>query len=96
MIRLMMAQNDIAVANEGLREWTFTAEKRKITRQNGGRLYYGRMLMSHVIEALKVIKEIQNDPRLSAAVQQCDIKTRQSFAAVSENDGLQRTETPSE
>ncbi len=64
----MMAQNDIAVANEGLREWTVTTEQKKLARQNGGRLYYGRMLMSHIYEALKIIKDIQNNTRLWAAV----------------------------
>jgi hypothetical protein len=82
IVRLMMAQNDIAVANEGLREWTVTTEQKKLARQNGGRLYYGRMLMSHIYEALKIIKDIQNNTRLWAAVQKCDVKTRESFAAV--------------
>ena len=64
VVRLMMALNDIAMANEGLGEWTFTQEPRKLARQNGGRLYYGRMLMAHVYEALSIIEEIQNIPRL--------------------------------
>jgi hypothetical protein len=42
----MMVQNDIAIANEGLGEWTDTKVQKKLARQNGGRLYYGRMLMS--------------------------------------------------
>src|SRR5262245_25486108 len=37
VVRLMMALNDIAMANEGLGEWTVTQEPRKLARQNGGR-----------------------------------------------------------
>jgi hypothetical protein len=37
ILRLMMAMNDIALANEGLREWAGTTDPRKVHRQNGGR-----------------------------------------------------------
>jgi hypothetical protein len=30
--RLMMVQNDIAIANEGLGEWTNTTEQKKLAR----------------------------------------------------------------
>jgi len=82
IVRLMMAMNDIALANEGLSEWTGTTDPRKVYRQNGGRLYYGRMLMAHIYEALSIIEDIQQDTKLRAAVQQCEAKTRSSFDAV--------------
>jgi hypothetical protein len=82
IVRLMMAMNDIAMANEGLGEWTETTDPKKVHRRNGGRLYYGRMLMAHVFEALSIIEDIQNDPKLRKAVEQCDDKTRSSFDAV--------------
>jgi hypothetical protein len=79
VLRLMMALNDIAMANEGLREWTVTEERRKQARQNGGRLYYGRMLMAHVYEALSIIEDIQDSAKLKAQVDACDPATRSSF-----------------
>lgn len=82
LIRLMMALNDLAMANEGLGEWTTTKERRKLARQNGGRLYYGRMMMAHVYEALSIIECIQNSPKLKALVDECDPETRSSFDAV--------------
>jgi hypothetical protein len=82
VVRLMMALNDIAMANEGLGEWTFGQERKKLARQNGGRLYYGRMLMAHVYEALSIIKDIQDNPKLRALVDACDPETRLSFDAV--------------
>jgi hypothetical protein len=78
----MMVQNDISIANEGLREWTDTTQQKKLARQNGGRLYYGRILMSHVFEALSIIKDIQNSAQLRSAVHKCDAETRKSFATV--------------
>jgi hypothetical protein len=82
IVRLMMAMNDIALANEGLSDWTNTTDRRRLPRQTGARLYYGRMLMAHVFEALSIIEDIQRDASLQAAVQQCDDKTQSSFNAV--------------
>jgi hypothetical protein len=84
VIRLMMALNDIAIANEGLGDWTFTTERKKLARQDGGRLYYGRMLMAHVFEALSIIQEIEGTPKLKALVQACDRATQSSFDAVAD------------
>jgi hypothetical protein len=58
VVRLMMTLNDMEMADVGLREWTTTQERRKLFRQ-GGRIYYLRMLMGHLYEALSIIKEIQ-------------------------------------
>src|SRR5712692_7478398 len=82
IVRLMMALNDIAMANEGLGEWTVTTERKKLARQNGGRLYYGRMLMSHVFEALRIIKDIQKSDNFKSVIQNCDAETRTSFDVV--------------
>lgn len=51
------------MANEGLGDWTGTTDRRKVYRENGGRLYFGRMLMAHVYEALSIIENIQKDPQ---------------------------------
>jgi hypothetical protein len=82
VVRLMMALNDIAMANEGLGEWTVTQERRKLARQNGGRLYYGRMLMAHVYEALSIIEDIQVSSKLKMLVDACDPATQSSFDRV--------------
>src|SRR5262249_37774491 len=49
---------------------------------NGGKLYYGRMMMAHVYEALHIIEEIKGSAQLRAAVDRCDSKTGASFNAV--------------
>jgi hypothetical protein len=80
IVRLMMALNDLAIANDGLSEWT--DNPKRLDRQQGGRLYYGRMLMSHVFEALEIIKDIQRSSNLKRAIENCDGETRASFDAV--------------
>ena len=69
----MMALSDIVMANDGLREWT--VNPKMLDRQQGGRLYYGRMVMSQVFEALETIKEIQKNNNLKRVVENCDPET---------------------
>ena len=78
----MMAMNDLGVANSTLAEWEGTKDRKKDARRNGGKLYYGRMMMAHVYEALHIIEEIKNSTQLKATVDRCDSKTRASFDAV--------------
>jgi hypothetical protein len=78
----MMAMNDIGVANDALQEWDQTESRKKKARQNGGKLYFGRMQMAHVYEALLIIKEISETASLLQAVERCDSRTRRSFEVV--------------
>jgi hypothetical protein len=82
VVRLMMAMNYLGVANSALAEWDQTKDRKKDARRHGGKLYYGRMLMAHVYEALHIIEEIKNSTHLKATVNRCDSKTRASFDAV--------------
>lgn len=82
VLRLMMAMNDIGVANDALQEWDQTENRKKQSRQNGGKLYFGRMQMAHIYEALLIIEEIANSKSLMAAIERCDNRTRGSFEAV--------------
>jgi hypothetical protein len=66
----------------GLSDWTFTENSKKLARQNGGRLYFGGMLMAHVFEALSIIKDIQDGAKLMTLVDACDPQTLSSFNAV--------------
>jgi hypothetical protein len=79
VLRLMMAMNDIGVANDALQEWDQTENPKKKARQNGGRLYFGRMQMAHIYEGLLIVEDISKTSKLKAAVDRCDTKTRRSF-----------------
>src|SRR5262245_60197250 len=82
LLLLMMAMNDLGVANSALYEWDHTDDPKKRARQNGGKLYFGRMQMAHVYEALLIIQAIKANPRLMTAVKRCNQKTQASFDAV--------------
>jgi hypothetical protein len=82
VLRLMMAMNDIGVANDALQEWDQTQSRKKKARQNGGKLYFGRIQMAHIYEALLIIEEIKQTASLVRAVERCDIRTQRSFEAV--------------
>jgi hypothetical protein len=82
LLRLMMAVNDISLANAALKEWDETEDPRKRARKDGGKLYYGRMQMGHIYEALLIIKDIKERPSLRGYVDRCDPRTIASFARV--------------
>jgi hypothetical protein len=83
VLRLMMAMNDIGVANDALQEWDQTQSRKKKARQNGGKLYFGRIQMAHIYEALLIIEEIKQTASLVRAVERCDIRTQRSFDSLS-------------
>ena len=73
-----MAVNDLGLVNNALYEWNTSTEKRKIVRRSGGRMYFVRVEMAHLFEALGIIKEIRDTPGAdgsSRKVQQKDTKT---------------------
>src|SRR5215467_2630343 len=82
VLRLMMAMNDIGVANDALQEWDTTENPKRKLRRDGGKLYFGRMQMAHIHEALLIVKEMKQTPSLKRLVERCDAKTRRSFDVV--------------
>ncbi len=82
VLQLMMAMNDIGIANDALQEWDQTQDPKKKVRQDGGKLYFGRMQMAHIYEALLIIDEITKTKSLMEAVGRCDKRTQVSFNVV--------------
>jgi hypothetical protein len=81
-VRLMMALNDMSLANDSLTQWHTEQPRNRRGRQTGAKMYFLRVLISHTFEALEIIKEIRDTPELAKAVEQCDAQTQTSFAAV--------------
>jgi len=75
----MMALNDLSLADDGLGRWEQEANPRLANRKLGGKRYFLRTLLSHVFEALAIIKEIMGDVELRSAVDTCDATTQASF-----------------
>jgi hypothetical protein len=76
----MMAINDISLAADADIMWAETLEQHRAHRKGRARMYFIRLIMSHVHEAFKIIDEINREPDLRAAVDSCDVRTKTNFA----------------
>jgi hypothetical protein len=79
VIKLMMACNDLSLANQSLSEWKMELPSGRKSRQIGAGMYFVRTQLAHLHEGLKVIEEIKKAPVLMALVARCDNQTQQSF-----------------
>ena len=79
VIKLMMACNDMQLANEALSHWKEDQPRNKQYRQAGARMYFIRLQMAHLHEALKIAEEIRDDDQLMALLSTCDSQTQASF-----------------
>lgn len=82
VIKLMMACNDMQLANEALSEWKEDQPPHRKYRQSGAAMYFIRLQMSHLFEALKIVEAIRNDTTLMAVIGRCDSKTQKSFQSL--------------
>jgi hypothetical protein len=78
IIRLMMACNDLGLADHSLAQWHQPAETRQ-RRRVGAKMYFLRLEIAHMYEALSIIQEIQANPALRQAVAVSDWRTKKSF-----------------
>lgn len=80
VLRLMMACNDLTTANQALGKCREdTCEKTDYIRR-GAALYFVRLQLSHLYEALKVVKEIQKYPELVSLADECPGGATECFA----------------
>lgn len=79
VVKLMMACNDLSLANQALSEWKKEQPKNKKSRQVGAGMYFVRTQLAHLHEGLKIIDAIRKDPALLIFVKQCDTQTQESF-----------------
>lgn len=79
VIKLMMACNDLTMANASLTEWKRELPSGKRSRQVGAGMYFVRAQLAHLHEGLKIIEEITKNASLMALVGRCDSETQQSF-----------------
>jgi hypothetical protein len=80
LIKLMMAVNDLGMANYSLGQWKEMPPTGHENRSQGARSYFVRLMMAHTFEALKVIHKINATPKLKKLVDECDGPTRAAFA----------------
>jgi hypothetical protein len=80
VIKLMMACNDMQLANEAASNWREDQPRNKQYRQVGARMYFIRLQMAHLHEALKIVEEIRSDEQFMALLSTCDNQTQASFS----------------
>lgn len=79
LARLMISINDIAIAADANDLWADETDAKRKPRQNAARQYFVRILLSHVNEALEIVREIAGNANLRAAVDKCDGRTVADF-----------------
>jgi hypothetical protein len=82
LIRLMMVINDMSLAMDGQRRWIEDAKSERQHRERGAKIYFIRLQISHIYEAMKIVEEIRDSPVLMKAVDRSDHFTKKSFAAL--------------
>jgi hypothetical protein len=80
VIKLMMACNDLSLANDAQGAWKSEQSPTRKSRAKGAQTYFVRLQVSHLNEALKIIRELHDNVALMRLVEQCDTQTRASFA----------------
>ncbi len=82
LIRLMLATNDITIANDAWKFWHEEHGEKRRGRQIGAKMYFFRLLTAHLHESMKIIRDIKKTPELLEAVEMCDERTRKEFDAI--------------
>lgn len=94
VVKLMMACNDLSLANEALSVWKEDQPNMRKQRQIGAGMYFVRTQLSHLYEGLKIIDLIRNDSTLLSFLKRCDNQTQESFKKLEEflPGGLKRAD----
>ena len=80
LVRLMMVSNDLTLAEDSGLLWQNEQDGKRLHRRRGARMYFIRVQMSHVYEAMAIIRG--NQRRHMDQVDAADQKTRDSFAKI--------------
>jgi hypothetical protein len=79
LLQLMMAVNDMGIADDGLRHWSGPQPPGRQDRAPRARSYFVRLQMAHAFEGLKVIGKIARTPDFMKLVEKCDAQTLAAF-----------------
>jgi hypothetical protein len=79
IIRLMMAVNDISLANNFLLKFKGLASAKDQYIRKGALMYCVRLMCGHLYEAISMIKEIEDDPYLSSLFRRCSQTCQDEF-----------------
>ena len=72
----------MSLAADAQRRWTEDPKREREHRQRGAKIYFMRLQISHIFEALTIIEEIRDNPDLMKAVDRSDKFTKKGFASL--------------
>lgn len=79
VVRLMMACNDLALANDALLLWKSEDTNRRRFRKLAAGRYFVRLQFAHLHEGLAAVEALLRDKQLLAFLNHCDYQTRASL-----------------
>jgi hypothetical protein len=82
LIRLMMVINDMSLAMDAQRRWAEDPIEERKHRVRGAKIYFVRLQIAHIYEAMKIVEEIRKSPTLIKAVDRSGRRTRKAFDAL--------------
>ena len=74
IVKLMMAFNDLALANEGLSIFKSQYVTKRSDKNRGAAMYFVRLQASHLYEALEIVDVIAANQRLRNVISGCSGK----------------------
>jgi len=78
----MMVINDMSLAMDAQTRWTEDVKTDRKHRERGAKIYFIRLQISHIYEAMAIIEEIHDSAELMKAVDRSDAFTKKGFAAL--------------
>jgi hypothetical protein len=78
----MMVINDMSLAMDAHRRWVEDGMKERKHRERGAKIYFMRLQISHIYEAMRIVEEIRETPALMKAVNRSDRSTKKGFDAL--------------
>jgi hypothetical protein len=79
IVKLMMAFNDLALANEGLSIFQSQYATKRSDKSRGAAMYFVRLQAGHLYEAMEIVDAIVANQRLRAVIKECSEKAKTAF-----------------
>lgn len=80
VVKLMMAFNDLAIANEGLDASKKRLAQKYTDKDRGAALYFIRVQASHLFEAMTIIDQVAASSSLQQLLSACSEQCQEAFA----------------
>jgi hypothetical protein len=80
IVKLMMAFNDVAIANEGLADCKKRLAEKRTDKDRGAALYFIRLQAAHLVEAMTVVDQVAKSRLLRQLISTCPQPCLEAFA----------------